>query len=194
MSRSLITTKKATHLLENIHAENVAANNLYVTSITGTLLNPGLQKLVSDCLNEIEQGDIRDVFLEQLAHFNRPASERNLMTKLSKAGCPETYYEFAIEAKENFAKFFEVMARHASGQAILVAAFKHAYSIFKEKINPYINAMTFSQQSEIFENSVVLYLDQNLTGLPGFDGRMEALGLLYYLADNCFIEYANCLN
>ena len=188
----LISTAQSNTSLSHVTATNVAGHTLNSFTFTGTLLNPGLQKLVSDCMAEIGNGTLKDVFIEQLSHYNRSVSDRNLQTKFKDAGCPETLYDFAIEAKESFAKFFEVTARHPSGQAILVAAFKHAYSIFGEKINPYLKDMTFSDQNTIFENSIVEYLSHNLMGLPEFYGRMEALGLIYYLADNCFIEYAKC--
>ena len=189
---SLIKTTNANAVLSNIYASVVAGGNAYTVNIAGTQVNAGLQKLVSACLAEMSAGTVKDTFLEQLAHFNRAPTHRNLKTKLSDSGCDNAFYEYAIEAKEAFAKFFEITARHPSGQAVLVAAFKHAYSIFQEKIAPNINIMSFKQQSNVFEEDVVGFLSENLTGLPEFYGRMEALGLIYYLGDNCFIEYAKC--
>ena len=192
MSRSLVTSNSANALFQNVNATNVAGNSIYSVNVAGSHLNPGLQKLVMNCLQEIEDGRLKDTFIEQLGHFNRLPTHRNLKTKLATAGCSDDYYDFAIEAKEGFAKFFEIAARHPSGQAILVSAFKHAYSLFSEKVRPILSTITFADQAAIFESEVVGYLSHNLTGLPEFYGRMEALGLIYFLADNCFIEYANC--
>lgn len=192
MSKALLTSNSAKTLLQNVNAAIVAGESVYAVNVNGTQLNPGLQRLVLSCLAEMKDGAIQDSFIDQLSHFNRLPSERNLKTKLHDCGCPEDYYDFAIEAKEAFAKFFEVTARHASGQAILVAAFRHAYSLFREKVSPYISSLTFAEQNRLFEDEVVSYLSHNLTGLPEFYGRMEALGLLFFLADNCFIEYAKC--
>ncbi|MGR6331373.1 ABC-three component system protein [Sphingomonas sp. XXL09] len=192
MSKGLITNNKADVIQQGVTANVVAAGSAYVLNVEGPKVNPGLQKLVAKCLAEIETGEVQDTFIAQLAHFNRAPSDRNLKTKLSDAGQTSDYYDFAIEAKESFAKFFEVTARHPSGQAILVAGFKHAYSTFQESIRPSLGSMTFSQQSAIFNDSVVEYLSHNLTGLPEFYGKMEALGLIFFLADSCFIEYAKC--
>ncbi len=63
---------------------------------------------------------------------------------------------------------------------------------FQETIRPKIEQMTFSEQSVIFNDTVVEYLSHNLTGLPEFYGKVEALGLIFFLADSCFIEYAKC--
>ena len=187
---ALVSHTNANSILSNIQANIVAGGNAITVSVTGTQINPGLQKLVAACLAEMSEGTVRDTFLEQLSHFNRPPSRRTLRDKFVSAGCAETLYEFAMEAKEAFAKFFEITARHPSGQAVLVAAFKHAYSVYQEKIASDIDKLTFKQQSAIFESDVVAFLSDNLTGLPEFYGRMEAFGLLFYLGDNCFIEYA----
>lgn len=192
MTRALVTTNKAAVIQQGVTANVVAAGSAYVLNVEGPKVNPGLQKLVAQCLAEIEIGEMQDTFIAQLAHFNRPPTERNLKIKLSAAGQTTDYYDFAIEAKESFAKFFEVTARHPSGQAILVAGFKHAYSTFQESIRPHLDHMTFSQQSKLFNDDVVEYLSHNLTGLPEFYGKMEALGLIFFLADSCFIEYASC--
>jgi hypothetical protein len=177
--------------LKNVTAQ-IAAGGSITAVVIPTHANPGLQKLVVACLDEIESGAIQEAFLERLAHYNRSKDDRGLQEKLNQAGCPDSYYDFAIEAKDSFAKFFEVMCRHKSGQLILITAFKHAYIIFREKVHPYIETMSFVQQQSIFEEEVVKFLNDNLTGLPEFDGRMEALGTIYFLADNCFIEYAKC--
>ena len=177
--------------IKGVTAQSVALRDVNVNNFVGTESNPGLQKIISSCLSEMEAGTVSDIFFQQLQHFNRAPSERNLKIKLSDAGKNDAYYDYAIEAKESFAKFFEVVARHPSGQRVLLAAFSHAYSVFREKIQPNIEYITFDHQAEIFEKDVVLFLSHNLTGMPGFYGRNEALGLLYFLADNCFIEYAN---
>ena len=192
MSKGLITTNKADVIQQDVTANVVTGGSAYILNVEGPKVNPGLQKLVAKCLAEIESGEVQDTFIAQLSHFNRAPTDRNLKTKLSDAGRSSGYYDFAIEAKESFAKFFEITARHPSGQAILVAGFKHAYSTFQETIRPNLDGMTFSQQSAIFDSSVVEYLSHNLTGLPEFYGKMEALGLLFFLADSCFIEYAKC--
>jgi hypothetical protein len=192
MSRAFVTTNKADVIQQGVTAHVVAAGSAYVLNVEGPQVNPGLQKLVAKCLAEIEAGEMQDTFIGQLAHFNRAPTDRNLKSKLSAAGQTSNYYDFAIEAKESFAKFFEITARHPSGQAILVAGFKHAYSTFQETIRPTIDKMTFAQQSVIFNDTVVDYLSHNLTGLPEFYGKMEALGLIFFLADSCFIEYAKC--
>ena len=192
MSRALVTTNKAAIIQQDVTANVVTGGSAYVLNVEGPQVNPGLQKLVAKCLAEIEAGELQDTFITQLAHFNRAPTDRNLKTKLSSAGQSSEYYDFAIEAKESFAKFFEITARHPSGQAILVAGFKHAYSTFQESIRPKIETLTFSQQSAIFNETVVEYLSHNFTGLPGFYGKMEALGLIFFLADSCFIEYAQC--
>lgn len=188
---SILTGTSVT--LRNVTAQIAAAGSVNAV-VLSTHANPGLQKLVMSCLAEIQSGEMQEPFLERLAHFNRSKDDRDLKEKLESAGCPEDYYDFAIEAKEGFAKFFEIMCRHKSGQIILVSAFKHAYSVYREKIYPYIEAISFDTQQQIFEDEVVRFLSDNLTGLPQFDGRMEALGAIYYLADNCFIEYAKCSN
>ncbi len=177
--------------LKDVHAHIAAAGSVSVVNVSGAHANPGLQKLIAACLAEMDDGTVTEAFIRELSHFNRSPTERNLQSKLKAAGLNDAYYDYAIEAKESFAKFFEVLGRHPSGQTILVAAFSHAYSVFREKIAPHIDSMDFKIQAEIFESDVVLYLSHNLTGLPGFYGRNESLGLLYYLADNCFIEYAN---
>jgi hypothetical protein len=182
----------STNVTQKNVTANIAAGGNVAAVVVQTHANPGLQKLVVACLNEIESGLIQGSFLDRLAHYNRSTSDRNLKDKLGDAGCAEKYYDFAIEAKDGFAKFFEIMCRHKSGQLILVAAFKHAYSVYREKIYPYIDEMSFRDQEAVFEKEVVAFLSDNLTGLPEFDGRMEALGAIYYLADNCFIEYAKC--
>lgn len=187
---SLVVPTNSTSL-SDIHANNVAGGNLSIVNLSGALANPGLQKLISEFTTEMNDGKVSEAFVRELSHFNRPSSDRNLKTKLAAAGKNEAYYDFAIEAKESFAKFFEIVARHPSGQQVLVSAFSHAYSVFREKINPEIGEISFADQSSIFEADVVLYLSHNLTGMPGFHGRNEALGLLFYLADNCFIEYAS---
>lgn len=176
---------------QGIQATHVAAGNLSVVSIAGAQINPGLQKLIAACTAEMNDGAVKQAFIRELSHFGRPPTDRNLETKLKGAGKNDQYYEFAIEAKESFAKFFEVVARHPSGQQVLVAAFSHAHSIYKEKIFPSLDEITFQYQANLFEAEIVLYLSNNLTGMPGFYGRLEALGLLFFLADNCFIEYAN---
>ncbi|WP_132263893.1 ABC-three component system protein [Novosphingobium sp. PhB57] len=178
--------------LRDITATNVSAGNQTNIILSGATVNPSLQKLVAACLDEIDQGETLDTFIEQLAHYGRVPTERNLESKLTEAGCNSKYYDFAIEAKESFAKFYEVMGRHRSGQAILVTAFKHAYSVFREQIYPRIDEITFDVQASLFDDKVINFLSDNLIGLPNFDGRMEALGLLFFLADNCFIEYAKC--
>ena len=177
--------------LKNVTAQIAAGGNVNAI-VLATHASPGLQKLVQSCLSEIESGEIQEAFLDRLAHYDRSKDDRNLRAKLDGAGCPEAYYEFAIEAKEGFAKFYEIMCRHKSGQLILVSAFKHAYSVFREQVHPLLEQISFEQQQEIFEQNVVKFLSDNLTGLPEFDGRMEALGAIYFLADNCFIEYAKC--
>lgn len=182
---------KTTTTLRDIQAHIAAGGSVSVVNVTGVHANPGMQKLISDCANEMSDGKISEAFIRELSHFNRPPSDRNLKTKLEEAGKNEAYYDFAIEAKESFAKFFEVVARHPSGQKVLVAAFSHAYSVFREKIFPELDILKFTDQTDIFEAEVVLYLSHNLTSMPGFYGRNEALGLLFYLADNCFIEYAH---
>ena len=177
--------------LQNIHAQYAAGGNISAINLSGTYANPGLQKLIAACIHEMDAGTVTDKFVQELAHFRRPPTERNLEIKLKESGQKEAYYDFAIEAKEAFAKFFEVLGRHPSGQLVMIAAFSHAYSIFREKIAPNIADMSFSDQSDLFESEIVVFLSHNLTGLPGFYGRNEALGLLFYLADNCFIEYAH---
>ncbi|MEG3170557.1 ABC-three component system protein [Sphingomonas sp. LB3N6] len=187
-----MTTNKADVIQQGVTANVVAGGSAIILNVEGPQVNPGLQRLVAKCLIEIENGEIKDSFIEQLAHYDRVPTHRNLKTKLADAGQTIDYYDYAIEAKEAFAKFFEVTARHASGQAILVAGFKHAYSTFQEDIRPNIATMKFAEQSAIFNETVVEYLSHNLTGLPEFYGKMEAMGLLFFLADNCFIEYASC--
>jgi len=192
MTNALVTTNKAKVIQQGVTARVVAGGSAYVLNVEGPQVNPGLQRLVAQCLSEIENGDIQSTFIAQLSHYDRVPTERNLKSKLRDAGQTAEYYDYAIEAKEAFAKFFEVTARHPSGQAILVAGFKHAYSTFQAEIRPYIDSMNFKEQSTIFNDTVIEYLSHNLTGLPEFYGKMEAMGLLFYLADSCFIEYAKC--
>ena len=190
MTNSLVNKNQTVQ--KHVTGSVVSARDSFVTQVASPHVNFGLQRIVSACLAEIANGIIADTFLQQLQHYNRPPSERNLETKLIGSGQNSAYYEFAIAAKEDFAKFVEVIGRTPSGQLVLVSAFKHAYSIYGEKIKPKIGQLTFSQQESIFDELIVEYLSQNLTGLPNFYGRNEAIGLLFYLADNCFIEYAKC--
>lgn len=186
MAGSRVSVKQS-----GIHARSVSGRDTNNIFNAPPLVNPGLAELVRKCLDEIERNDLTESFFSDLSFFSERPDLRSLREKFAAAGVSDAAYEAAIWEKENFEKFFEVIARHSTGQQILVAAFRHAYSIYKGKVFPHISDMTFMEQQELFESEVVLFLSHNLTGLPYFYGRSESIGLIYYLADNCFIEYAH---
>lgn len=176
----------------NITAQNVAARDVnYNITSASPFLNPGLKSLIDKCLTEIDGNETTIEFFKDLQYFSDRRTTRNLRDKFTDAGLTEEYYEDALFSKESFAKFFEVIGRHATGQKILVAAFRHAFSVYNEKIKPHRSEMTFKEQQTVFESDVVLYLSLHLTGLPEFYGRNEAIGLIYHLADLCFIDYCH---
>jgi len=111
-----------------------------------------------------------------------------LIAKLERGG-RNTEIEVALEQKEEFAKLLETWSLYHSAQEIFVYLLARAEHTFNTEVMPEINSLSVVEVNRIVNREIITpMVDECAVSVLQID-HMSAMGMLYWLAEQCFIRW-----
>lgn len=112
------------------------------------------------------------------------------LIKKLEAGNRHSYIEDAVEQKVSFEKLLEEWSYYASAQEIFAYLLAKVQRGFQLTATPHIGAIPEAEIDRLVDMLVLNPIVDECSKIPQFDVNLNiALGMLYWLADQCFLRW-----
>jgi hypothetical protein len=170
----------------NIVGGNLVEQHIHIPHKAGVI-----EKLLLKLHEEIQNNqEVRET-IEALAHYHVNHDHDGVVgleAKL-KAGNRLDEYPFALEEKEQFAKLLEKWSLYASAQEIMAFLLGRATYEFRQFILPQLQKLPPAEINQLIKDNIITpAVDE--CGASVFNlNHSVAMGMVYWLADHCFVRW-----
>lgn len=150
-----------------------------------------IEQLLGKLQSEIENSAKARETIEALRHFYERKSHdgvNGLEAKLEKGGRLHEKF-LAIEKKEMFVKLLEKWSLYISAQEILVHLLARAEHEFSMIVLPQIGSLKEHELNELIGTRIVNPIVEECGGSIFHMNHGVAMGMLYWLAEQCFVRW-----
>lgn len=166
--------------------KTVEVNNYYPSKHVRAV-----EQLLDKLQAEIEKNQKVRNTIEALAHF-KPRQAQDGITGLKaklEAGNRSNEYFDALEKKELFAKLLEKWSLYASAQEIFAYLLAQADYQFNYFVLPQIESLTEIEVNGLVDERIIIPTISECGASVFTLNHSTAMGMLYWLADLCFIRW-----
>lgn len=152
-----------------------------------------IEKLAANLRSEVDHDQTIDGTIASLAYYKRRRDAADgvvgLESKL-EAGNRSDLWEDALDQKVEFDRLLEEWSHYASAQEIFAHILAKVERIFKGQIKPHLSTVSHSIADKLVDDLIVIPITNECSKVDHFFVNTNlALGMLYWLADHCFIRW-----
>lgn len=154
---------------------------------------PALERWIEQLRAACEADATINHHVRNIEYFTRKRASVDgvdgLVSKLT-AGNRLSHIQDAIEQKVYFEKLLEEWSYYASAQEIFAYLLAKVQRGFQLTATPYIGVMSEADIDRMVDAQVLNPIVDECAKIPQFDVNLNiALGMLYWLADQCFLRW-----
>ena len=166
---------------------NTTTNNTYVAESRRTQIDYWMQKLDEEMKNNVHAQNLVDS-LQYFYDKHAPDGIDGLEAKLDHAGRNDEIYN-ALRKKELFSKLLSKFSLYGSAQEIFAYLLFKIESLFSSEVHPYVDTLPKHEIDKLIVAKVIQPVLQEIGESPFLINHGHAAGMVYWLAEQCFIRW-----
>ena len=150
-----------------------------------------VKMLVQSLEKEMEQGEKRSEWIDELQSFEEPFlvdEHVGLESKLTIAGL-KTRRMYAFHQKEKFAKFLEKYALYSSAQTLLSICLHKVFTDFETYIHPACGNVDQDAIHQLIHEKIVSEIVAEYSYGAFSLNHSLVWGMTYWLAERCYVRW-----
>ncbi len=152
-----------------------------------------IEKLAAQLRAEVKEQQTFDGTVANLAYYKRRREALDGIVGLEnklKAGERLDLWEDALDQKVEFERLLEEWSLYASAQEIFAHILAKVERTFKGQVRPHLPNVTNEIADKLVDELIILPITNECSKVDHFFvNTNRALGMLYWLADRCFIRW-----
>ncbi|WP_170432976.1 ABC-three component system protein [Ruegeria arenilitoris] len=152
-----------------------------------------IDKLAAKLRAEVDDEQTVDGTIANLAYYKRRREAVDGIVGLEcklKAGKRLDLWEDALDQKVEFERLLEEWSLYASAQEIFAHTLAKIERTFKRQIKPHLHEVSHDAADKLIDELIVYPVVNECSKVDHFFvNANRALGMLYWLADRCFVRW-----